>query len=147
MAVRTWGLALFGAAYVLILVRYWRRPDAQAFIWAAFAIAFAAYMLPTRVHERYLLPALTLAALAAALAPRLRWFFAALSVSYFINLYWVYDLSERALELEVLYQSEAVVVLVALVNVGLLAYTLTRMLLVLRDSNAGTIPKESPPIP
>ena len=112
MAVRTWGLALFGAAYVLILARYWRRPDVQAFIWAAFAIAFAAYMLPTRVHERYLLPALTLAALAAALAPRLRWFFAALSVSYFINLYWVYDLSERALELEVLYQSEAVVVLV-----------------------------------
>ena len=66
MAVRTWGLALFEAAYVLILVRYWRRPDVQAFIWAAFAIAFAAYMLPTRVHERYLLPALTLAALAAA---------------------------------------------------------------------------------
>jgi hypothetical protein len=146
VAVRTWGLVLFGAAYVLILVRYWRRPDVHAFIWAAFAIAFAAYMLPTRVHERYLLPALTLAALAAALAPRLRWFFAALSVSYFINLYWVYDLSERALELDILYQSEAVVVLVSLVNVGLLAYTLSRMLLVLRDSNAGTI-KESPPMP
>jgi Gpi18-like mannosyltransferase len=147
VAVRTWGLALFGAAYVLILARYWRRPDAQAYIWAAFAIAFAAYMLPTRVHERYLLPALTLAALAAALATRLRWFFAALSVSYFANLYWVYDQRERALELEVLYQSEAVVVLVALVNVGLLAYTLTRMLPVLLESNAGTIPNESPPNP
>ena len=49
--------------------------------------------------------------------------------------------------MEVLYQSEAVVVLVSLVNVGLLAYTLSRMLLVLRDSNAGTILKESPPIP
>ena len=80
------------------------------------------------------------------MAPRLRWFFAALSVSYFINLYWVYDLSERALELEVLYQSEAVVVLVSLVNVGLLAYTLSRMLLVLRDSNAGTRSPPSPPV-
>jgi hypothetical protein len=147
VATRTCGLALFGAAYVLILARYWRRPVVQAFIWAAFAIAFAAFMLPTRVHERYLLPALTLAALTAALAPRLRWFFAALSVSYFVNLYWVYDLSERALELEVLYQSEAVVVLVALVNVGLLAYTLTRMLPMLRDSNAGKFPNESPPNP
>jgi Gpi18-like mannosyltransferase len=147
VAVRTWGLALFGAAYVLILVRYWRSPDVHAFIWAALAIAFAAYMLPTRVHERYLLPALTLAALAAALAPRLRWFFAALSMTYFANLYWVYDLSERALELDILYQSEAVVVLVALVNIGLLAYTLTRMLPMLRDSNAGTILNESPPSP
>ena len=147
VAVRTWGMALFGAAYALILIRYWRRPDAQAIIWAAFAIAFAAFMLPTRVHERYLLPALTLAALAAALAPRLRWFFAALSVTFFANLYWVYDLSERALELEVVYQSEAVVVLVALVNVGLLAYTLTRMLPVLRDGNAGKFPNESPRFP
>ena len=56
--------------------------------------------------------------------------------------------SERAgTRIEVLYQSEAVVVLVSLVNVGLLAYTLTRMLPVLRDSNAGTILNESPPIP
>ena len=93
------------------------------------------------------MPALTLAALAAAMAPRLRWFFAALSVTYFANLYWVYDLSERALELEVVYQSEAVVVLVALVNVGLLAYTLTRMLPVLRDGNAGKFPDGSPRFP
>jgi hypothetical protein len=68
-------------------------------------------------------------------------------VTFFANLYWVYDLSERALELEVVYQSEAVVVLVALVNVGLLAYTLTRMLPVLRDGNAGKFPNESPRFP
>jgi hypothetical protein len=144
VAVRTWGLALFGAAYLLILARYWRRPDARAFIWAAFAISFAAFMLPTRVHERYLLPAITLAALAAAVTPRLRWFFAALSVTFFANLYWVYDLSDRAFELEVVYQSEAVVLLVALVNVGLLAYTLTRMLPLLRDGNGAKFPNGSP---
>jgi hypothetical protein len=143
VAVRTWGLALFGAAYLLILARYWRRPDARAFIWAAFAISFAGFMLPTRVHERYLLPAITLAALAAAVTPRLRWFFAALSVTFFANLYWVYDLSERAFELEVVYQSEAVVLLVALVNVGLLAYTLTWMLPVLRDGNGAKFPNGS----
>ena len=128
VAVRSWGIALFGAAYVLILARYWRRPDAIAFIWAGFAIALTTFMLPTRVHERYLLPAIPVAALIAALAPRLRWFFVALSLSCFTNLYWVYDLSERALELDVLYQSEVAVVLVALLNLGLLAYTLTRLL-------------------
>ena len=69
-----------------------------------------------------------MAALIAALAPRLRWFFVALSLTFFANLYWVYDLSERALELDVLYQSEVAVVLVAMLNVGLLAYTLTRLL-------------------
>ncbi len=110
VAVRTWGIALFGTTYVLILARYWRRPTAVAFVWATFAIAFATFMLPTRVHERYLLPAIPLAALLAALAPRLRWFFVALSLTYFVNLYWVYDLSERALELEILYQSEVAVV-------------------------------------
>jgi hypothetical protein len=136
LTVRTWGVALFAAAYVLVLVRYWRRPNALSFIWATFAIAFAAFMLPTRVHERYLLPAITLAALAAALAPRLRWFFAVLSALYLINLYWVYDLREPALELEILYQGASVVYGVALLNVVLLAYSLTHMLSVLRDCGA-----------
>ena len=128
VSMHTWGVVLFATAYVMILVRYWRRLNAYTFIWAAFAIAFAAFMLPTRVHERYLLPAIALGTLVAVVSPRLIGFFAALSMTYLVNLYWVYDLREPALELEILYQSEAVISLVALLNVVLLAYTLTRML-------------------
>jgi hypothetical protein len=59
-------------------------------LWAALAITFSSFMLPTRIHERYLLPAVVLALLVGALVPTLRWVSAALSLTYLVNLYDVY---------------------------------------------------------
>lgn len=129
--VRVWGMALFAAAYVSILVRYWRRPTAWLLVWAAYAIAFAAFVLPTRVHERYLLPAVALAAPLVALAPRLGWCFGALSATFLANLAWAYGVQERALGREfgpaILYETDVLVFPLALANVVLLGYALTAM--------------------
>jgi hypothetical protein len=66
-----WGaglLALALAYVVLTVVARLRRADGVvAAAWAATAVAFAVFLLPTRVHERYVLPVLGLALLLAAL--------------------------------------------------------------------------------
>ena len=85
------GTVLFGLAVLAILAAYARRRDERTLIWAALVVSFAAFLLPTRIHERYLFPAVVFAALAAGLAPRLGLFAAALTVGYGLNLVWVYD--------------------------------------------------------
>lgn len=86
----TWSAGLLVLVYGAILGRYWLARGDAALIWAALAILTALFVLPTRVHERYLLPAVLMGALAAAVAPRTRPIYAALSAILFANLYYVY---------------------------------------------------------
>ena len=52
------GLVLFVLGLAAACVPVWRRRDLEAFLVAGVLVAFAFYFLPTRVHERYLFPAL-----------------------------------------------------------------------------------------
>jgi predicted membrane-bound dolichyl-phosphate-mannose-protein mannosyltransferase len=84
------GITLFGMAAVLALWQVARRDDLRGVLLACLVLAIAFYALPTRVHERYLFPAL---AFAAPLVLRSRGWaavFIGLSVSLFANVYWVY---------------------------------------------------------
>jgi len=90
---RAWGQLLFGAALVFIVVQWWRRATDRAILWAALAMTFASFMLPTRIHERYLLPTLALAIIAAAVQPRLLWYCAALTFTYSANVIAVYAMA------------------------------------------------------
>ncbi len=78
---RSWGQFLLGVALIYILFTWWRRNTDRAIVWAALAMTFASFMLPTRIHERYMLPTVALALLAAAIQPRLLWFAAALTAT------------------------------------------------------------------
>ena len=84
------GTLLFAAVAVVALWQVARRDDLRGILIASLVLAVAFFVLPTRVHERYLFPAL---ALAAPLVMR-RWtwaaLYAALSASFFANVYWVY---------------------------------------------------------
>lgn len=64
------GLAAFGAYTAALLALLWRRPSRTALAWTLAAQFFAFFMLPTQMHQRYLLPAATLAALLAPLSRR-----------------------------------------------------------------------------
>jgi dolichyl-phosphate-mannose-protein mannosyltransferase len=133
---QAWGTLLVAAAYGAMLFRYGRRGGDQALVWACLALTFALFMLPTRIHERYLFPAVVLAALTPAIAPRLCWLYAALSVTFLANLFWTYSryytlirlpkTTERGLVYTSLYTSDVFVRAVALVNLGLLLYVLIR---------------------
>ncbi len=119
---QTWGTLLLLAAYAFILYTYLRRRSDAALLWSCLATTFALFMLPTRGHERYLFPTVVFACLIAAIAPRLRWLGAALSLTFLANLYWVYDYYNPALELQDLFSLGSVVAAGALINVFLLDY-------------------------
>ena len=92
---RTWGnvLTLLALATIALLtVVVWRRVGAQVLIWSSCATMYTMFMLPTRIHERYIVPAMVFSILLAFVAPRLWWVFAGLSLVTFFNLAYVFDL-------------------------------------------------------
>jgi 4-amino-4-deoxy-L-arabinose transferase-like glycosyltransferase len=89
----TWqqtGTLLFGAVVLLALWQVARRDDMRGLLLASLLIAIAFFVLPTRVHERYLFPAVALAApllLSGRIWP---WVYGGLSAVLFLNIYWAY---------------------------------------------------------
>lgn len=126
---RTWSTLLMIFAYAWILFCFARGGSNRALVWGCLATTFALFMLLTGMHSRYLFPALVFATLAAALAPRLRWLYIALSATYLANLLWTYTpdrLGPTEINLDVLSTSTEFVQAVSLVNLGLLIYVLFR---------------------
>jgi len=91
----TWqwiGSLLFIVAVILALAVLVRRSDGPTVVFVALVIAVAFFTLPTRVHERYLYPALALGLPLLACGPSWRRLYAVLSVVLFLDVYWVYTL-------------------------------------------------------
>lgn len=93
----TWGTAFLVLAYLIVLVGAWKRSNTSSMetvaVWGMFAVSYAWFMLPTRVHERYLFPAFVLSLLLAGMvgASR-RWIIIAVAISgvFLLNLVAVY---------------------------------------------------------
>jgi hypothetical protein len=79
------GLALLAAWTAFILAGLWRWPSDAGLVQAAAFQFFAVFMLPTQMHQRYVLPAAVLLALVAPLSPRARWLFLGLTVAATLN--------------------------------------------------------------
>lgn len=93
---QTWGTIMLGAGLAwtgLVLLRWWQGAFVNAWLWAALASSWCVFMLPTRVHERYLFPALVFGALFVASrgfrAAEVRIFWVA-SVLFMVNLAMIY---------------------------------------------------------
>ncbi len=89
----TWqliGTMLFAAAALVAFWQVARRDDPRGLLVGALVLAVAFFTLPTRVHERYLFPALAIGALLVARSWRWATLYAVLTVSFFANVYWVY---------------------------------------------------------
>ena len=118
-----WGGLLFFAAVVFALwFRSRMRQDEGLWLTAAF-LAFAFFMLPTEMHERYLFPWFLLALPLLPLLRKMRWLFGALSVTFTWNLLVVYFILrvERAETLGNFWGGSFVI---ALVNISLFIATL-----------------------
>ncbi len=90
------GWALFGAFTVFVLVFLYKRFEVSGdflAVFSAFLLLFAFFMLPTRIHERYLFPAISMLALMFPFIKRTRLLYVALTATLFINeafvLYWL----------------------------------------------------------
>lgn len=84
------GTLLFAIVAALALISVARRDDLRGVLLASLVLAVAFFVLPTRVHERYLFPALALAAPLVLSGRSWPWIYGALSLSFFANVYWVY---------------------------------------------------------
>jgi Gpi18-like mannosyltransferase len=123
---RLWGSILLAGMCLAVFLLYWKRRDDLAFLWAILGITFSTFVFATRMHERYLLPAVVFAALLAAVTPRLRWLFILVSATYLANLIWAYGLYPDVHSPLYLSTLQLFTYVVSLGNVALLLYALVR---------------------
>lgn len=97
LSANRWGTALSVACIAYVTVQVLRRARLHAVeevvSWGVLAVSLAVFNVPTRVHERYLFPAIVFVILYAAMHrfPRqLVWLVLALSLTFFLNLVLVY---------------------------------------------------------
>jgi Gpi18-like mannosyltransferase len=90
------GWALFGAVALFALLMVHKRLKVSGdlvAVFAAFVLFFAFFMLPTRIHERYMFPAISMLALMFPLLKRTRLLYVALTGTLLVNqayvLYWL----------------------------------------------------------
>src|SRR6185503_11568191 len=81
------GAFLFLAAAAVILWFVARRPDRITILIGLVLLAVAFFVLPTRVHERYLFPFVALAAILAAVSLRWRIAYLLSGTAMFANMY------------------------------------------------------------
>jgi len=87
----TWAAALVAISVIVVVLRIARRPDAPENIrWAAVALCLVFFTFPTRIHERYLHPAVALTGW--AFVPRVSWWILWLGVGgvYGLDLLWAF---------------------------------------------------------
>jgi Gpi18-like mannosyltransferase len=116
------GWAMFGVfAAVTMLVFYKRYKvsgDTLA-IYAAFLLFFAFFMLPTRIHERYLFPAIIMMVLLMMFSKKIRPLYVALTTTLLINqAYVLYYLNMNAF----IPQGDLVVLSVSVINLIMFLY-------------------------
>ena len=122
------GLMLIALGLVIALYLYRRRSQPDLLLWACLALTFAAFLLPTRGHERYLFPAVNFAAAQAATSARYRLIYALLTLTFLANLYYIYVLFYPAPRPDFLYRPDLFKWAVSLVNVGLFGAVLLQPL-------------------
>lgn len=117
------GWALFGAFTVFSLFvvnKRWGKSNEMFLIFIAFAFLFAFFMLPTRIHERYLFPAISLLALMFPFINKARQFYLVITVTFFANIsYVLYSLNSGFF----VYSDNLVAIVVSVVNLIMFLYT------------------------
>ena len=122
------GWAMFGsiAAFTLYVLhkRFHFSGDKLA-IFAAFMLCFAFFMLPTRIHERYLFPALVMLVLLVPFAKKIRLLYAALTATLLVNQAYVLSYLNRPDPF--IPAGDLVVLAVSVINLILFLYAVVLM--------------------
>jgi Gpi18-like mannosyltransferase len=84
------GATAAAVALTAVAAWTWPRPSSRAVVLAAAVALLATFVLPTRIHERYLLPAVPFFAVAAATDRRMAGVYAGLSLVFALNLLYAY---------------------------------------------------------
>jgi dolichyl-phosphate-mannose-protein mannosyltransferase len=123
------GWLMFGAlaAFTLYFVhKRFKVSNELIVLFGAFVLFFGFFMLPTRIHERYMFPAISMLALMFPFFKKMRPMYVVLTVTCFVNEAYVLDMLVRygAPNLT----GDPVAVIVSLINIMALVYVLVLML-------------------
>jgi len=118
------GWTLFGALAAFVLYVLHKRFGASGellVLFSAFILFFGFFMLPTRIHERYLFPALSILALMFPFLKKTRLIYGVLSVTCFVNqAYVLYFLNNN----QFIQSGDLVALTVTLINLMAFIYVL-----------------------
>jgi len=124
------GWVMFGALAAFALYYVHKRysvSDELLVIFAAFVLFFGFFMLPTRIHERYLFPAISMLALMFPFLKRTRPLYAVLTATCFVNQAYVLNALMAAYPSGANLTGDPVVFIVSLINSVALVYVLMLM--------------------
>ncbi|MCL2359521.1 MAG: hypothetical protein LBH74_06855 [Nitrososphaerota archaeon] len=127
------GWILFGVFSALTLYILHKRFQASGellAVFGAFLLLFAFFILPTRIHERYLFPALSMLVLLLPFSKKIRLLYAGLTATLLINQAYVLSFlnAGRFINHNLMVnppQLDGVVLLVGIINLGLFLYALS----------------------
>jgi Gpi18-like mannosyltransferase len=126
------GWILFGTFAIFALYVLYKRFNASGemlVLFSAFMLFFGFFMLPTRIHERYLFPALSILALMVLFLKKTRPIYGILTATCFVNqayvLYWlnVYSAAGYSPDLS----GDPVVLAISVINLLVFLYVLVMM--------------------
>ncbi len=89
MSFKAWALLFVVLFFAYLAYLIYRRRDAEMYMYLCFLLPFGFFMLSTRMHERYLFPCLLFLAVLLPRRPRLWVLFAGLTVTYYLNLWYI----------------------------------------------------------
>ncbi|UCC58400.1 MAG: glycosyltransferase family 39 protein [Candidatus Bathyarchaeum sp.] len=120
----TLGWIMFGALVAFTLYFVYKRlgvSEELVILFSAFLLFFGFFMLPTRIHERYLFPALSVMALLIPFVKKMRPVYSILSGTYLINQAYVLSFLNAK---SFIADGDPVVLIVSLINLVVLEYVL-----------------------
>jgi Gpi18-like mannosyltransferase len=79
------GLAAFAFATGALLIALWRRPTPRLVVFALTLHWYAFFMLPTQVHQRYIVPAVAVSTVLVAIRRETAWLFVGLTLTATLN--------------------------------------------------------------
>jgi Gpi18-like mannosyltransferase len=110
---------IFAALTLFVLYKRFHVSGEMLVFFAAFMLLFSFFMLPTRIHERYLFPAIGMLVLLVPFAKKIRLFYVALSATLFVNqAYVLYYLNMNAF----IPSGDLVVLAVSVINLVMFLY-------------------------
>ena len=130
VTLRMIGTILYGIFY-LLLIKYLfnKEKDEDAIFLGSFLAIFSFFMLPTEMHERYIIPALIFLLLAAVKDRKLMLTYVVLSFTTFLSLlfvlFWTYP--KNYPQFSHLWQPSQVGMILSLINVALYLFVLYRI--------------------
>jgi Gpi18-like mannosyltransferase len=144
-AVFTIGWIMFGALVVFTLYVLHKRLNVSGelmVLFSAFMLFFGFFMLPTRIHERYLFPALSILALMFPFTKKVRPIYAVLTFTCFANQAYVLHFlnSDQFIQF-----GDPVVWIVTLINLVAFLYALMLMIGDLRGQELGKVQSSQSP--